>query len=69
MKLKASSLFLGICLAVLASAVSPAYARSTPGFNTFWVQQGSASEYGKNNPLDCLTEYWGEVVNYCGLPG
>ncbi len=33
MKLKASTLILGLCLAMLAVAASPAYARSTTGFS------------------------------------
>lgn len=66
MKLKATSIFLGICLAALAGAASPASARSTPAFGTFKVQQSSANQYGTNNPYDCLTEFWGEVVNHCG---
>jgi hypothetical protein len=35
---------------------------------TFKVQQGKAHQYGTNNPNDCLTEFWGEVVNRCGYP-
>jgi hypothetical protein len=37
MKFKATSLFLGLCLAILAVAASPAYARSTTAFSAFHV--------------------------------
>jgi hypothetical protein len=65
MKGKLTSLFLGICLAILAGAASPAYARSTTGYSAFKVQQGKANQYGTNNPYSCITEFYGEVVNYC----
>jgi hypothetical protein len=65
MKNKLTSLFLGIGLAILAGAASPAYARSTTGYSAFKVDQGTANQYGKNNPYSCITEFFGEVVNYC----
>ena len=60
MKFKATTLILGLCLAVLAVAPSPAYARSTTGFSAFHV-------YPKNSPnnLACLSEFFGAVVNNC----
>jgi hypothetical protein len=65
MKSKLTSLVLGICLAILAGATSPAYARSTTGYSAFKVQQGKANQYGSKNPYSCITEFYGEVVNYC----
>src|SRR5580658_7965809 len=43
MKLKAISLFLGLCLAILAVAASPAYGatRATTAFNSFHVQSAT----------------------------
>jgi hypothetical protein len=63
MKLKATSLFLGICLAALAGAASPAYARSTTAFSAFHVWP-SAGKY-KGSPYLCLSESYGAVVNNC----
>lgn len=63
MKLKVTSLVLGICLAVLASAANPAFARSTTAFSAFRVWEQFVNQY--NNPLGCLTEYYGAVVNNC----
>ena len=63
MKLKVTSLVLGICLAVLASAANPAFARSTTAFSAFKVWEQRVNQY--NNPLGCLTEDWGAVVNNC----
>jgi len=62
MKLKAT-LFLGICLAILAVAASPAYARSTTGFSAFHVLGPIGSD-----PYNCLSEQAGAVVNECGYP-
>jgi hypothetical protein len=67
MKRKVTLLLMGICLAILAGAASPAYARSTTGYSAFKVQQGKANQYGKNNPYSCITEFFGEVVNYCSF--
>ncbi|MGA9643999.1 MAG: hypothetical protein WBQ72_21555 [Terriglobales bacterium] len=62
MKLKASTLILGLCLAMLAVAASPAYARSTTGFSAFHVEnQGTLG----TNPYTCLGESFGAVVNNC----
>lgn len=62
MKLKATSLFLGLCLAILAVAASPAHARSTTGYSSFHVErQGYQYAYAEN----CLSEYYGAVVNNC----
>ncbi|MGB9234057.1 MAG: hypothetical protein WCC04_06555 [Terriglobales bacterium] len=60
MKRTATSLFLGLCLAILAVAASPAYARSTTGFSAFHVESPTAS-----NPYKCLNENNGAVVNNC----
>ena len=63
MKLKSTSLFLGIALAGLAAAGIPAYARTTTGFSAFHVElQGSTS----TDAYDCLIEDFGAVVNKCG---
>jgi hypothetical protein len=69
MKLKATSLFLGLCLAIMAVAASPAHARSTTGFGAFHVELQSPNEYKNgtfDNPYDCLEESYGAVVNKCG---
>ena len=63
MKRTATSLFLGLCLAILAVASSPAYARSTTAFSAFHVEGPIAS-----NPYTCLSEYNGAVVNNCTYP-
>lgn len=62
MKLKATSLFMELCLAILAVAASPAYARSSTGFSAFrvWVQ-GTVT----TNSYLCLGEDFGAVVNDC----
>jgi hypothetical protein len=52
-------------VAVLAITASTAYARSVPAYPTFQVQQSNPNGYGAKNPHNCLTEYWGEVVNQC----
>ena len=60
MKLKTTSLFLGLCLAILAVAASPAYARSTTAFSAFHVENTvSPDQY------TCLIEDNGAVVNTC----
>jgi len=64
MKLKATSLFLGICLAALASAASPASARTVSGFTSFHVGSNVVNAY-KTNPYNCVTEWYGAAVNYC----
>ena len=69
MKLKATTLFLGFCLAILAVAAGPAYAASTTGFSSFHVEQTSANEFKTgqfDNAYDCLVESYGAVVNKCG---
>ncbi|MGA7693453.1 MAG: hypothetical protein WCA76_00420 [Candidatus Sulfotelmatobacter sp.] len=60
MKLKATSLFLGLCLAIVAFAAGPAYARSTTGFSAFHVEGPIGSD-----PYTCLGENNGAVVNNC----
>jgi hypothetical protein len=65
MKLKATSLFLGLCLAILAVAASPAHARSTAAFGAFHAQ--SATVLTEDQYL-CLTEDNGAVVNNCAEP-
>jgi hypothetical protein len=66
MKLKATSLFLGLCLTILAAAASPAYAktRSTTAFSAFHVEINTLTKY-PGNPYLCLYENNGAVVNYC----
>jgi len=62
---QAITLLLGLCLAALAVAASPAYARSTTGFSSFHVELlGKASK----NAYLCLYENYGAVVNDCGYP-
>jgi hypothetical protein len=62
MKLNATTLFLGFCLAMLAVAASPASARSVPAFESFrvWSPIGDAA-----TALSCLTESTGAVINNC----
>ncbi len=60
MKLKATPLFLGLCLAVMAVAASPAFARSTTAFSAFHVESPIGSD-----PYTCLSENNGAVVNNC----
>ena len=62
MKLKAASLYLGLCLAILAVAASPAYARSTTAFNSFRVRLPIDAT---QNPYNCLTESEGALINNC----
>jgi len=61
---KSSLLFLGLCLAILAVAASPAYARSTTGFSAFHLQGTTKAEL-TGNPYSCLTELFGAVINNC----
>lgn len=63
MKFKATSLFLGLCLAILAVAASPAFARSTTAFSSFHVEREVPSQYASAE--NCLTESYGAVVNNC----
>jgi hypothetical protein len=64
---RTTSLLLGLCLAILAVAASPAYARTTTGFSGFrvWENTGSGGTYGGKNPLLCLLETYGAVFNKC----
>jgi len=68
MKLKATSLFLGLCLAILAVAASPAHAvgphRSTTAFSAFHVEINTLTNY-PGDPYLCLFENNGAVVNTC----
>jgi len=62
MKHKATSLFLGLCLALMAIVASPAQARSTTGFSAFHVEvQGTTT----TNAYLCLGESYGQVINDC----
>jgi hypothetical protein len=64
MKLKATSLFLGLCLAILAVVASPASAkttRSVPAFESFHVWNPST----RAAALNCLNESTGAVINNC----
>jgi hypothetical protein len=63
MKLKAT-LFLGSCLAALGAAGNPAYARSTTAFSAFHVEINPLTKYS-SDPLTCLYENNGAVVNHC----
>jgi hypothetical protein len=58
MKLKATSLFLGICVAVLVVAACPGFARSTTGFNAarVWAPVGA---------YNCVKESVGAATNVC----
>jgi hypothetical protein len=60
MKVKATSLFLGFCVAIMAVAAIPAYARSTTAFSGFHVEGPTGSD-----PYTCLTERNGAVSNGC----
>lgn len=68
MKLKATSLFLGLCLATLAVAASPAFAqtvtRSETAFGAFHVEVNPLTKY-PSNPYLCVYENNGAVVNHC----
>lgn len=67
MKLKTTSLFLGLCLAILAVAASPAYAAeslSTTAFSAFHVEVNTLTSY-PGDPYLCLYENNGAVVNFC----
>jgi hypothetical protein len=64
MKLKATTLFLGMCVAVLAAKANPAYARSTTAFSAFHVEINTLTKY-PGDPYLCLFENNGAVVNYC----
>jgi hypothetical protein len=66
MKRKATSLFLGICLVILAGAASPAFARSTTAYNSFKVWMASKNDFKAT--YSCLTESFGAVVNNCAFP-
>ncbi len=66
MRRKATSLLLGFCLVITAGAASPAFARSTTGFNSFRVWMSSAGAFKAT--YSCLTEYFGAVVNHCAFP-
>jgi hypothetical protein len=65
MKLTAPSFFLGLCLAILAVAASPAYAQtfSTTAFSAFHVENPQ-----KPDQYTCLSEDNGAVVNNCTKP-
>jgi hypothetical protein len=62
MKRKANSIILGLCVALIAIAASPAYARSTTAFSAFHVESPLSST---QNPYLCLGEYNGVVLNNC----
>jgi hypothetical protein len=65
MKCKATSLFLGLCLAILAVAASPASAQSTsyePAYEAFHVWSPSKDA---SAALACLNESKGAVINNC----
>jgi hypothetical protein len=70
MKHKATSFFLGLCLATLAVTASraaepgaTAAERSTNAFSSFHVRVPIDTT---QNPYQCLTEQWGALVNNCG---
>jgi hypothetical protein len=66
MKRKATSLFLGTCLVILAGAVSPAFARSTTAYNSFKVWMADKNQFKAT--YSCLTESFGAVLNQCAFP-
>ena len=66
MKLKGTSLFLGLCVAILAVAASPAFARSTTAFSSFHVERQYPNQYA--NPENSLSESYGAMVNNCSYP-
>ncbi len=63
MKLKTTSLLLGICLTVSVITASPVYGRSTSAFSSFRVRLPIDAT---QNPYNCVIETWGAVVNNCG---
>ena len=63
MNLKATSLFLGLCLAILAIAANPAFARSTTAYSSFHVERQYPNQYAYAE--NCLSESYGAVVNNC----
>jgi len=67
MKLTATSLFLGLCLAIFAVAASPVYATtlSNTAFSDFHVEVNTLTSY-PGDPYLCLYENNGAVVNSCG---
>jgi hypothetical protein len=65
MKLKSASLFMGICVAILAVAATSAFAaRSNTAFSSFHVE-GPLDGAGSADPYLCLNEDNGAVVNNC----
>jgi len=66
MKLKATSLFLGLCVAILGAAASPAYAADLheTGFGAFHVEVNTLTNY-PGDPYLCVYENNGAVVNNC----
>jgi hypothetical protein len=64
MKLKATSIFLGLCLAVIVSAASLAHAQNGfAPYSSFHVERVNPNQYaGAEN---CLTEQWGAINNQC----
>jgi hypothetical protein len=64
MKLKATSIFLGLCLAVIVSAASLAHAQNGfAPYSSFHVERLNPNQYaGAEN---CLTEQWGAIDNQC----
>jgi hypothetical protein len=66
MKQKTATFLLGLCVAALALAANPAYARSTTGFNSFKVWMADKNQF--KDTYGCLTEFFGAVVNQCGFP-
>src|SRR5580698_294353 len=66
MNLKATSLFLGLCLAALAAAASPAHAADLheTAFGSFHVEINTLTNY-PGDPYLCMYEYNGAVVNAC----
>jgi hypothetical protein len=60
MKVKASSLVLGVCLAIMAVVAAPAFARSNTAFSAYHVENPLGSD-----PYTCVTEDNGAVFNNC----
>lgn len=60
MRLKATPIFLGLCLAVIVGAVSLAHAQGgvTP-YSSFHVEPTRPNQY--SGAENCLTESWGRL--------
>jgi len=64
MKLKATSTFLALGLAVIVSAASLAHAQNgVAPYSSFHVERVNTNQYA--GAESCLTESWGAILNQC----